>query len=326
MSIKALNNALKPLIPFLSKENVTEICINQSEEIYLEQNRIFKKILVPELSLSHLEMFSDLVAEFNEQSLSRESPILSGNLPGGERIQIVRTPACEKGKIVMAIRRPNTQDFTLDDYNKMRAFERDTQYRQIDINTKLKALLQERHYQEFISLAIKSKKNILISGGTGTGKTTFLNACLKYIPEAERLITLEDAREVKVIQPNTVHLIVPSKEQGVANVTVERLFESCLRLRPDRIFLSEIRGGEVFAFLEAINSGHPGSLSTIHADSCSAAFEQIYRKMRRYGDKSERQDVMNYLHSIIDIVIQLKRCSSALRYMYVSDIYFQEQS
>lgn len=326
MSIKALNNALQPFMQFLNRENVTELCINRPEEIYLEENRIFKKISVPELNLQHLEMFSDLVAEFNEQSLSRETPILSGNLPEGERIQIVRTPACEKGKIVIAIRRPNTQDFTLDDYNKMQAFNKDKEHEQADANNTLKILLQENKYQEFIGLAIKERKNILISGGTGTGKTTFLNACLKHIPDIERLITLEDAREVKVIQPNTAHLIVPSKEQGVANVTVERLFESCLRLRPDRIFLSEIRGGEVFAFLEAINSGHPGSLSTIHADSCAAAFEQIYRKMRRYGDKSEREDVMNYLHSIIDVVIQLKRCASTTRYMYVSEVYFQEKS
>lgn len=323
-TLVAITNMLKPLSSFLSEEGVTELCINRPGRLWLEKFGIFYEYELPELTLEYLESLADLVATYNNQEISIKKPLLSGNLPLGERIEIVRNPATTT--FILAIRRQQVKNLDLDDYERAGTFDKIKLdgYKSDACDEQLLNYYACKDYTNFLKEAIILKKNILISGGTGTGKTTFLNACLKQIPINERIITVEDNREVVLIQPNSAHLIAPRKGQGAADVTTESLFESCLRLRPDRIFLSEIRGGEVFAFLEAINSGHPGSLSTIHADNPKSAFEQIYRKMRRYGDKSSRDDAFDYLKSIINIVVQLKRCPSKERHMYVSEIYYDK--
>lgn len=323
-SLVAIINTLRPVSKYLSEDGVTELCINNPGSIWLEKYGKFEEIKTPGLTKDYLDNLSELVATYNNQEVSINKPLLSGNLPSGERIEIVRAPATTN--FVMAIRRQQVRDLTLSDYEKSGAFD-DIKLdgnQQTNEDEDLIKFYKNKEYSNFIKAAVLTRKNILISGGTGTGKTTFLNACLKHIPLTDRIITVEDNREVMVSQPNCAHLLAPRKGQGAASVTTESLFESCLRLRPDRIFLSEIRGGEVFAFLEAINSGHPGSLSTIHADNPKAAFEQIYRKMRRYGDKSPREDAFDYLKSIINIVVQLKRCPSPDRHMYVSEIYYDK--
>ena len=135
---------------------------------------------------------------------------------------------------------------------------------------------ETKKIKEFLEYAVISKKNIIISGGTSTGKTTFTNATLRAIPSEERIITVEDAREIVLNDhPNRVHLIASKGGQGRAKVTTQDLIEACLRLRPDRIIVGELRGAEAFSFLRAINTGHPGSISTLHADSPAMALEQI---------------------------------------------------
>lgn len=327
MSTKALEHHLKPLLPFLHKDGVTEICINRPFEVYLEQNSQFIRHEVPELSLEHLEAFAELVAEFNHQEISPERPLLSASLPGGERAQFVRSPACEKGKLVCAIRRHGMRDLTLDDYVQLGAFDPITQRTASPLSIVDKQLLdlhQQNDLKSFIALAVKARKNMVISGGTGTGKTTFLNACLKEIAPTERLITLEDTREVNVPQPNTVHLLVSKGQQGVANIDLLSLFEACLRLRPDRVLLSELRGKEVFAFLRAANSGHPGSLTTVHADTPQSCFEQLLFMMQQGGSSFNENMLLAYIKSIIPIVIQLKRSASPDRFMEVSEVYFDK--
>jgi type IV secretion system protein VirB11 len=170
-----------------------------------------------------------------------------------------------------------------------------------------------------LQTAILAKKNILISGGTGTGKTTFLNACLKLIPEQERLITVEDAQEVVLYQPNVVRLLFNEEDN---RMTALKIFKTCLRLRPDRIFLSELRGIEAWPFLRAANSGHPGSLSTVHADTPQGCFDQLVFMMQQAGATTSEERLRAYLRSIIPIIIQLKRCSSGQRFMYVSEVYY----
>jgi type IV secretion system protein VirB11 len=328
MSIKALENPLKPLTPFLKMDGVTEICINRPQEIFVEKDSLFTRHEIEELDCNHLEALAALITEFNNQEISPEKPLLSATLPTGERAQFVLSPACEKNHVVCSIRRHQMRDLEIDDYVKAGAFEEITEIHLAKnnglIETELKTLYQKRDWVSFLKTAIKAKKNIIISGGTGTGKTTFLNACLKLIPETERLITIEDTREVCVTQKNSAHLLAAKGQQSIAKIKMQDLFECCLRLRPDRIFLSELRGEEAFAFLRAANSGHPGSLSTIHADTPQGAFEQLVFMMQQAGSTSSDERILQYIKSIIPIVIQLKRSPTPNRFMVISEVYFYE--
>ena len=322
MSIKALERHLLPFVPFLETDGVTEICINQPREVIVEKNSQFTRHEVNELNLGFLHSFAMLVAEFNNKQFP--VPLLSGSLLNGERIQFVMEPACENGKLVCSIRRHNLRDMSLDDYGRFGAFDEllfDKPITHVDDD--LNALYHKKDILGFIRLAIKSRKNILISGGTGTGKTTFLNACLKCVPVNERLITVEDTREVSVSQPNAVHLLFNEEDRQISALNI---FKTCLRLRPDRIFLSELRGAEVWPYLRAANSGHPGSLSTVHADTPEGAFTQLVFMMQQAGSTSSEERIREYIKSIIPIVIQLKRCSSEGRFMYVSEVYYAHKS
>jgi type IV secretion system protein VirB11 len=320
MSVKALERHLMPLMPFIQMDGVTEICINKPKEIYVERNSQFTCHDVAELEYDFLDSLAALIAEFNNKDFP--SPLLAGSLPTGERIQFVMNPACESNKLVCSIRRHQMRDMSLDDYENGGAFtELIAKVPKSTADDQLKTLYRKKDILGFLRLAIHAKKNILISGGTGTGKTTFLNACLKWIPSNERVITVEDTREVSVPHPNVVHLLFNEEDE---RVTALKIFKTCLRLRPDRIFLSELRGAEVWPYLRAANSGHPGSLSTVHADTPEGALTQLVFMMQQAGSTSNEQQIRDYIKSIINIVIQLKRCSSQDRFMYVSDIYFDQ--
>lgn len=317
-STKALEKYLEPLDPFLKTDGVTELCINRPREIYLEKNSKFTRHEVARLDLKFLEELAVLIAEYNDKS--KDDPLLAGTLPTGERVQCVRHPACDKG-IICSIRRHQMRDMSLDDYERFHAFDElaNAGNPAAQVKSALLKLYKKGEILAFLRLAIASKQNIIISGGTGTGKTTFLNACLKLIPDTERLITVEDTREVVVKQPNAVHLLFNEDND---KVTALKMFKTCLRLRPDRIFLSELRGAEAWAFLRAANSGHPGSFSTVHADTPQACFEQLVFMVQQAGSTSNDERIKKYIKSIINIVIQLKRCASGKRFMYVSEIYF----
>lgn len=183
-------------------------------------------------------------------------------------------------------------------------------------------LLQKSLIKDFLTHAIKSKKNIIISGGTSTGKTTFTNAALLAIPEHERLITVEDAREISLPNhPNKIHLLASKGGQGRAKVTTQDLIEACLRLRPDRIIVGELRGTEAFSFLRAINTGHPGSISTLHADTPTMALEQLKLMVMQAGLGMPPAEIKQYIISVIDIVVQLKRGDGGRR--YISEVYYK---
>jgi type IV secretion system protein VirB11 len=159
----------------------------------------------------------------------------------------------------------------------------------------------------FLRAAIAARKTILISGGTSTGKTTFLNAMLGEIPTGERVVLVEDTPELKLPGANGVGLIAVKGELGEAKVTANELLQSALRLRPDRIVLGELRGAESVSFLRAINTGHPGSFSTIHANSLRGALEQLALMVMQTGIGLTRADTIAYSASVIDVVVQLER-------------------
>jgi len=175
------------------------------------------------------------------------------------------------------------------------------------IEAQLKALLKAHEYESFMRLSVLSRKNILVSGPTGSGKTTWTKALIREIPSDERLITIEDAQELILDKhPNHVRLFYSKDDQGLARVTPKQLLESCLRMKPDRILLAELRAEEAFDYLRNVNSGHPGSITSVHAASAELAFEQLVLlvKQNQGGRELARNDIKSLLYLLIDIVIQ----------------------
>lgn len=326
MSITALETYLIPLKKFLADPAVSEISINQPKEIWVEIAGEMARHNLPELDLNHLKALARLVAQSGEQKISEETPLLSATLPEGYRIQVVFPPACETSTIAMSIRKQTVVDLDLDQYEAIGAFQNTLVRKQTNpVDAELRALLNAGNVKDFIKTAILSKKNIIISGGTSTGKTTFFNAAMKIIPSTERIITCEDARELMLPHlPNRVHLIASKGGQGRAQVSMQDLIEASLRLRPDRLMLGELRGKEAFSFMRAVNTGHPGSISTLHADTPQLAVEQLILMIMQAGLGITRDQIRSYIENVINVIIQLKRGARGLR--YVSEVYFQENS
>lgn len=324
MSLTALDTYLEPLNKLFAEEGIQEISINRPGEAWVERFGDMRYEALPELTLEHLRALAHLVAQSTSQIISEEKPLLSATLPAGYRIQIVFPPACADNGVAMSIRKQTALDLSLDGYEKLGAFERTkTGLGKHDpADAELQRLYDLGDAKAFIAHAVKSKKNIIVSGGTSTGKTTFMNAALKEIPEQERIITVEDAREVNIEHiPNRVHLMVSKGGQGRAKVTTQDLIEACLRLRPDRIIVGELRGAEAFSYLRAVNTGHPGSIATIHADSPSLAIEQLILMIMQADLGITRDQIKEYVESVIQVIIQLKRGEKGRR--YVSEVYFK---
>lgn len=323
MSIAALDSYLLPIKQILDRDGVNEVSINRPFEVWIEYKGDMIREELPSFDLQHLKSLSRLIAQSTEQRLSEEEPLLSATLPNGYRVQIVFPPACEQGCVVISIRKPSSLKWNLDDYEKMGMFDATSVGAVEDKNNLiLTKLLKLNRIKDFLHRAVLYKKNIIISGGTSTGKTTFTNAVIRSIPNEERLITVEDAREVDLSEhPNRVHLLASKGGQGRSKVTTQDLIEACLRLRPERIIVGELRGAEAFSFLRAINTGHPGSISTLHADTPLMAIEQLKMMVMQAGLGMTPTEISSYIKNVIDIVIQLKRGDKGRR--YVSEVYFR---
>lgn len=323
MTNAALETFLAPFKALFAEKGVNEIMMNKPKEVWVEKNGDNKLHVIDDIDYDHLINMGRLVAQYTEQRISEETPLLSATLPNGYRIQIVFPPACEVGCVAVSIRKSAELHLTLDDYEKMGSFDNTSTEKIVDQSESLLSdLLKQKKIKEFLLEAVVNKKNIIISGGTSTGKTTFTNATLMAIPKHERLITVEDAREIKLVNhSNTVHLLASKGGQGRARVTTQDLIEACLRLRPDRIIVGELRGTEAFSFLRAINTGHPGSISTLHADTPEMALEQLKLMVMQAGLGMPPEEIKKYIAAVIDIVIQLKRDETGKR--YISEIYYK---
>ena len=323
MSIAALQSYLLPLEKILERDGVNEVSINTPFEVWVECKGDMYKEELPTFDFDHLKSLARLVAQATDQRVSEEEPLLSATLPNGYRIQIVFPPACEPGCVIISIRKPSSLKWGLNDYEKMGMFDNVAVEDVVDkTDAVLAKLLKLGRIKDFLMRSVLYKKNIIISGGTSTGKTTFTNAMIRSIPSEERLISVEDAREIDLtFNPNRVHLIASKGGQGRAHVTTQDLIEACLRLRPERIIVGELRGSEAFSFLRAINTGHPGSISTLHADTPIMAIEQLKMMVMQAGLGMNPSEILSYIRNVIDIIVQLKRGSKGRR--YISEIYFK---
>jgi type IV secretion system protein VirB11 len=307
--MSALALTLRALRPMLSNPEVTELCINRPLEGFLETSAGWRREPLPFADFDWCSRLAKLVANSTQQRIDATSPLLSASLPSGERVQIVIPPATSAGCVAITIRRPADRVWSIEElasrgiFRKARAAGGNLD----DTEQELLRLLASSDYEEFMRLAVRSRKNILVSGPTGSGKTTWTKALIREIPSDERLVTIEDAQELVLDRhPNHVRLFYSKDDQGVARVTPKQLLESCLRMKPDRILLAELRAEEAFDYLRNVNSGHPGSITSVHATSAELAFEQLVLlvKQNQGGRDLARGDIKSLLYLLIDVVIQ----------------------
>lgn len=293
-----LDAYLAPFQPFLRRETVTEILVNRPGELWIEDagQPGMQRVNLPEINDGLLQRLAEQVARISHQGINREHPLLAATLPDGARIQLAGPPAT-RGSWALAIRRHRLLDLPLDAYDRG------------PITPQPEEPMPDPKAEPIVYLreAIRRRRTILISGGTSTGKTTFLNAMLREIPDQQRVVLVEDTAELKLPGANGVGLIAVKGELGEARVTADDLLQAALRLRPDRIVLGELRGKETVSFLRAINTGHPGSFSTVHANSPRGALEQISLMSMQTGIGLTRSETLEYAASVIDIVVQLDR-------------------
>ncbi len=266
-----------------------------------------------------LQRLARQIAAASHQGVNREQPLLSATLPDGGRVQIIAPPAT-RGDMAIAIRKHVISDLSVDDLAGAGLFSDTAGHpRRAARDSALAALLKAGDKAGFLKEAVRAKKTILISGGTSTGKTTLLNALVQEIDTNERLVVIEDAPEVRLDHPNAVGLIAVRGEQGEARVDADDLLRASLRMRPDRILLGELRGKEAFAFLRAVNSGHPGSITTVHADSPDGALDQIALLAMTSGLDLGWDKIQTYVRKVVDVIVQLDRQGGKRR---VSEVRF----
>jgi type IV secretion system protein VirB11 len=308
-SASALELNLRALRPILSDSEVTELCINRPGEAFIETRRGWEARSLPFADYDWCRRLAKLVANSTRQRIDESTPLLSASLPTGERAQIVLPPATTTGTVAITLRRPSREVWSIGELAQRGIFRstRRSTAALDDTEKELLRLLAAHEYESFMHLAVVWRKNILVSGPTGSGKTTWTKALIREIPSAERLVTIEDAQELVLdTHPNHVRLFYSKDDQGLSRVTPKQLLESCLRMKPDRILLAELRAEEAFDYLRNVNSGHPGSITSIHAGSCELAFEQLVLLVKQSagGRELARTDIKSLLYLLVDVVIQ----------------------
>ena len=307
-----LNQHIESAKVRLKNPDVTEICINRPGEVFLETSQGWKKVEVNTLNFDRARQFcTAVVNESNTgQRITEAEPMVSLTFPTGQRAQFVIPPACDAGKASITIRLPSKHTKSLSQYSKDGFFSQI-----IELNGELSPqdkelveLKNNRNYEEFFKKAVEYKKNIVVSGATGSGKTTFMKALVNHIPLSERLISIEDARELFIPHENVVHLLYSKGGQGSSNITAKSCMESCLRMKPDRIILAELRGDESFYFIRNCASGHPGSITSCHAGSTEQTWDQLALMVKASPEGSglEFEVIKNLLRQTIDIVVHIK--------------------
>ena len=299
------------ILPFMADASITEICVNRPGEAWVEGRDGWRRVEVPTLTFERARQFCvSVVNESNTgQRITDVDPVVSLTFPTGQRAQFVIPPACDAGRASITIRLPSKQTRTLDQYQDDGFFDRIIEHtgNVSEQDAELLEIRRTRAYGDFFRKAVAYRKNIVVAGATGSGKTTFMKSLVTHIPHHERLVTIEDARELFIDQPNVVHLLYSKGGQSTANVTAKTCMEACLRMKPDRIILAELRGDEAFYFIRNCASGHPGSITSCHAGSPAQAWDQLALmvKASQEGSGLEFETIKRLLKLTIDIVVHI---------------------
>ena len=278
---------LSPIADFLADPSITEIMINRHDQIYIERGGKIYPTQARFESEDALVSAINNVAQWVGRDVSREQPILDARLPDGSRVNVILPPSA-RGGVCMTIRKFSPGGLRMDDLLK---------YKSITSQA-----------QEFLRICVELHKNIVISGGTGTGKTSLLGAMSEAVPEVERIVVIEDTSELKLKQTHTVYLEVQkADEYGRGSVTIRELFVASLRMRPDRIIVGEVRGGEALDMVQSMLSGHSGSLTTVHANTPRDAMIRLETLSLMSDVQIPVYVARTQVASAIEIVVQLTR-------------------
>jgi type IV secretion system protein VirB11 len=295
----------------------------------VETTQGWKAVEAPDLTLERCLSLATAVATYSDQQINQEHPLLSATLPTDERVQFVIPPAVTRGTVSITVRKPAHLIRRLDDFEREGLFERTSTVVRTEssdllpFEQELVSLRDTGRYAEFLRLAVRNHQTIVVSGKTGSGKTTFMKGLVEEVTHRERLITIEDTPELTLPNhPNVVHLYYSKNAQGMAKVTAKSLLEACLRMKPDRLFLAEVRGDECFYFVRLAASGHPGSITSVHAGSCALAFEQMSLMIRESGAGGglRMNEIKWLLGVVVDIVVQFDRDE---RGRFISEIFYE---
>lgn len=298
----AVIQLIEPIDRILSAyPGATEFAMVRPGQAFIEHNGAWISIEVPEFTMRRCLELANGVAIYAKQDISERNPLLSATLPGGQRIQVVVPPAVEMDAISICIRIPGGSVRSLDQYVSDGTFSRFTWQRPVQAEIEWKRLnpsdqkliqcLDARDLKSFLIEAVRAKKNIAVVGDTGSGKTTLMKAMCQHIPAHERIITIEDVREIFLPNHlNRSHLLYSKGGQGVAKVTPADLIGACMRLKPDRVLLAELRGSEAFDYLKLMTAGHRGSVTSFHAESCTLAPQRYVFMAKEHGDAAMFND------------------------------------
>jgi pilus assembly protein CpaF len=290
---QTLNYFLSPIADLRSDPSVTEIMINGHDQIYIERagqiELTDKRFESPELLMTAVRN----MAEYVGRPIEGRHLSMDGRLPDGSRIHIILPPISREG-ICVTIRKFREAAFTLDELVRSGSLSEEARY--------------------LLSDAVKQHRNIVVAGGTGTGKTSLLNAVSREIDKNERIVVIEESSELKLVQPHTIYLEALPEENGErSKVTLRELFVNSLRMRPDRILMGEVRRGEALEMIQAMLSGHSGSLSTLHASSPSAAATRLETLCLLNDAQLPVHVARAQVAAAVDLFVQLKRCPSGDR-------------
>ncbi len=289
----AIKNFLSPIWGLLKDESVTEVMINRYDEIWIEKAG---KVYRSEACFSDedsVRAAANNIAQSVGRRIDDKSPRLDARLPNGYRIHAVIPPCARKGTAI-AIRKFSTTQFTFEDYIRFGTMTLDV--------------------ARFLDICMKLGKNVLVSGGTGSGKTTLLSVLCNRIPKGQRIIVIEDSSELQIEYEHVVFFETRmANEMGEGEVTIQDLLKSSLRLRPDRIIVGEVRGGEALELVQAMNTGHKGCLGTVHANSPHDAIVRLEALAQGADSQLSEKALQHQISSAIDVIVQISRYQDGSR-------------
>lgn len=287
------NNSVQKILSELEKkQDITEVIFNGPQSIFIERNGEFVKLNAQTSEKDILDFAHD-IAKFNHKDLGPDRPILDGNLPDGSRVNIIIPPYASDFPAI-----------TIRKYIKT--------IKKFDSSPGIFGLSPK--WVELIQCLVKSRMNIVVSGGTGVGKTTFMNLMLQEVPSDQRVISIEDTRELTFDLPNAVRLEARlSSSSGLAVISMRDLVKNALRMRPDRIIIGEARGGELFDLLQAMNTGHQGSITSIHSNNTQECLQRMENLFYMSGFDVPSKVIRQQFSTAVDFIIQLGRLRDGTR-------------